>query len=95
MSDCSNHKKDLFGHTDMKEVAEAAGDLHYEPLSELYHHLAVKLNKDAKRDASDSKVNLSIELMNAAHYTELAYLNLRRAWQISKPFMEPENKKEP
>lgn len=88
MDDCSKHKKDLFGETDMKVVAEAIGDLHYESLCELFKQLSLKIYKDANRDANDSKINLSIELMNAAFYVDYAFRNLYKARQISKPFME-------
>lgn len=89
--DCSRHSKQVGGFTDMRLLARSIVDLHYESLAELYKHLSIELNKDARKDAADSKINLSIELMNAAHNTELAYLNIERCWKISKPFMEKTN----
>lgn len=35
MSDCKNHKKEVAGISDMKVLAEAIGDLHYEALAEV------------------------------------------------------------
>lgn len=93
MSNCSNHKKDLFGETDMKKVAEAIGDSHYKLLSLLLYHLREKLWKDGVKDAAEGRVKLGEHLMQASTRIAQARIYIEGAWKISKPFMEPKNKK--
>ena len=90
-SNCSNHKKDLFGHTDMKEVAEAIGDLHYEALDRLLYELHNKLWSDAANDRRNDKPKLAKRLTAAASLIGAADMEIREAWEISKPFMEAGN----
>ena len=87
-SDCSKHKRDLFGETDMKVVAEMIGDLHYESLTELFHYLENKLWIDSQKDKANGKTDLSSFLVNACDGMGIAHQNMQKAWQISKPFME-------
>lgn len=91
--DCSGHPKDLFGHTDMKEVAEAIGDLNYETLAELMDALANKFSRDAISDAMGGRYDLATELNAASHNIHEAFGNIETAWHYSKPFMNP-NKSE-
>lgn len=86
--DCSNHKKELFGQTDMKVVAEAIGDLHYETLAELLAHLHDKIETDAFYDYVGDRPYLSIHLGDAAEYLGRAARSIQQAWQISKPHMK-------
>jgi hypothetical protein len=87
MSDCSNHKKDIAGITDMKQLAEMIGDLHYEMLAEFLAKLNQKLWEDGLRDKKDGRINLAIKLHKAANFLGDAYNQIYDAWQISKPFM--------
>lgn len=87
MSDCSRHKKELFGQTDMKVVAEAIGDLHYETLTELLDQLSVKLFMDAAKDRAAGKKAIANILEHAASPIHEASIFIEHAWQISKPFM--------
>lgn len=90
MSNCSQHKKDLFGHTDMKEVATAIGDLHYETLDTLLDNLAVKIHKDGIADYNSGRTKLGIALQNAALRIQNARIYTQEALEISKPFMNGE-----
>ncbi len=88
MSDCSKHKKELFGQTDMKVVAEAIGDLNYETLSKLLWQLQTKLHNDAIKDISRHRFKLSHALERSSHFIYEAGNEIESAWQISKPFMK-------
>lgn len=87
---CENHKKDLFGETDMKKVAEAVGDLHYETLAELFKHLVKKFKDDAFVDRLGDRNKIATHLWNASNHTANLEWAIRNAWQISKPFMKEE-----
>lgn len=87
--DCSKHKKDLFGETDMKKVAERIGDLHYETLTDLLSKLSVKLYKDGLKDRNSSKEILGCVLADASNDVAAAASHIGKAWTISKPFMHP------
>lgn len=95
MDNCEKHKRDLFGETDMKKVAEAIGDLHYEALAELLLRLNEKLGSDAKIDEEGNRTLLSKKLWLAKGGIYTAYTNIVIASAISKPFMDnTENKKQ-
>ncbi len=86
---CSQHKKEVAGITDMKELAEMIGNLHYETLSQLFEHLRAKFEEDShkdrkagRKDLSNALFKLALEMMGASTYSE-------QAWKISKPFMTP------
>jgi len=87
MKDCSNHKRDIAGISDMKELANMIGDLHYETLAELLQHLCVKLRDDAMKDGIARRRNLSDELFKASSVVGMAAYAITNAWYISKPFM--------
>lgn len=87
MSDCSNHKKEVAGITDMKVLAEMIGDLHYETLTEFIKQLALKMKIDSIQDEDNGRVKLGgslymchYELINAWRWMDLS-------WKVSKPFM--------
>jgi len=84
----SKHKKNVGEYTDMKKLAEDIGDLHYETLEDFMGHLAVKFNKDASADSKRGRKELSIALRRAGHHVSTAWMNIRDAWSISKPFMK-------
>jgi hypothetical protein len=88
MSNCSEHKRDLFGQTDMKVVAEAIGDLNYETLAELLYHLSDKLNSDSNTDYEGGRYKISQELNEASHKMHFVARRIELVWQISKPFMD-------
>lgn len=87
MSDCRSHKKQVAGISDMKVLAEAIGDLHYEVLSDLLYRLTLKINMDAQKDLEADRFELSKRLENAAFCIRDAYIEIFAAWKISKPFM--------
>ena len=88
MSDCSKHKKEVAGITDMKVLAEMIGDLHYETLKNLLRHLADKIDADSEMDMAAGKRELGGVLYEASVYISNAQLYIKKAWQISKPFMD-------
>lgn len=85
---CSRHSKQVAGISDMKLLAEAIGDLHYETLAELFNYLASKLASDAIKDAKGGRYSLATELNGASHYIDKAFNHIETAWLISKPFMD-------
>ena len=87
MSDCSNHKKEVAGITDMKVLAEMIGDLHYESLAELMGRLATKMYKDGLMDRVNGREYLGYKLDDASNYLSNAARSIQKAWEISKPFM--------
>ncbi len=87
MSNCSNHKKDVAGISDMKVLAEMIGDLHYETLTELLVELNIKLYRDSKRDCKIDRERLSHHLSEASFEMGKSAHHIYKAWQISKPFM--------
>jgi hypothetical protein len=88
MSDCSKHKREIAGITDMKILGEMIGDLHYEALAELFHHLEDKLWKDGNKDFDAGRTKLGDNLIDASFGVQQAHYHIDRAWEISKPFMD-------
>jgi len=86
---CSNHRKDLFGRSDMKVVAEAIGDLHYEAMVELFDNLTLKFRKDGIKDIDGERVDIGDILLQSSGITFRLAKKIRVAWKISKPFMRP------
>lgn len=87
--DCSEHKKDIAGISDMKELAEMIGDLHYETLYRFLGELADKLFEDYKNDERAGRIKLSKCLDKASVYLDNAAEMMFKAYKISKPFMNP------
>lgn len=87
MSDCSKHKKEVAGISNMKELAEMIGDLHYQTLSDLFEELAMKLSKDGQNDINNGRHKLGHKLQQAAGNLEEVKRGIISAWIISKPFM--------
>jgi hypothetical protein len=88
MSDCSQHKKDVAGIEDMKVLAEIIGDLHYETLAELIHSLAKKIEKDGVKDFRNRRTDLASELYQTCYLLFQASRHVKKAYAISKPFMD-------
>jgi len=94
MSNCSQHKKEVAGISDMKVLAEMIGDLHYQSLEVLLDELQIKINHDAYKDHFEGRVKLSAELTKCVVSLRAASLAIGRAWKISKPYMESSSNKE-
>lgn len=88
MSDCSRHSKQVAGISDMKILAEAVGDLHYESLTEFLHHLSKKIDADAERDNRDGKEKTASALQYAGMSLFESALRMEKVWKICKPFMK-------
>ena len=93
MTDCSQHKKDVAGISDMKVLAEMIGDLHYETLAVFTNHLANKLSQDGVRDYENKRKELGAKLMYAAGYCRQLCNSIQEVWRISKPFMNKNENK--
>jgi hypothetical protein len=89
MSDCSKHKKEVLGEADMKKLAEAISDLHYEALEELFGHLSSKIFKDAQKDETGKRWVLSGILYDLNYTLNICRDLAGRAWKICQPFMNP------
>lgn len=87
MSDCSQHKKEVAGISDMKVLAEMIGNLHYESLAHLLYHLSDKLYEDGKKDFHAGRTQLARELFKAQLSVHEAHTEIEQAWKLSKPFM--------
>ena len=85
--DCSRHKKEVAGVSDMKLLAEMIGDLHYESLSTLLYHLSDKLYADGLKDFNAGRTSLSNKLFEAQMSIHRSHQFIEQAWKVSKPFM--------
>ena len=92
MKDCSNHKKEVAGISDMKDLANRIGDLHYETLADLLDNLSDKIFLDSVKDNSEGRKKLSSALEKAAYQIMFSSMNIYKAYDISKPFMDKKNK---
>ena len=91
MSDCSNHKKEVAGISDMKVLAEMIGDLHYETLSTLLYHLSDKFYIDGRKDLSAGRKRLGEALYDAQLTMHRTHQHIDKAYKHSAPFMKEEN----
>lgn len=89
--DCERHKKEVAGISDMKQLAEMIGDLHYSTLGELLHYLEQKLYSDSVKDGAAGRIQLSESLRGAWWHTGQLRHWIQQAWKISKPFMTDKN----
>jgi hypothetical protein len=85
---CENHKKDVAGITDMKALAEAIGDLHYETLYDFLIELQCKFIRDAGKEERAGRKKLGDHLDDCAAGIGDAAFYAKEAWRLSKPFME-------
>lgn len=92
MTDCSKHTKQVAGISDMKTLAEAVGDLHYESLAEFLDKLSDKLFLDAAKDRADDRRQLANFLEAGANNLQFASIQIESAWEASKPFMDQNTK---
>lgn len=86
-NNCSQHKKEVAGISDMKVLAEMIGDLHYQTLHKLFTLLWLKFDLDAKNDLKNGKIKLGCKLMDVRLKVFSAAEEIKELWQISKPFM--------
>lgn len=90
---CQKHKDYVKNYNgSLKELAEDIGNLKYDALEVFLKHLSKKLYKDSNKDFKNNKNKLSKQLFNAAMRIEFVIISIKKAWEISKPFME-KNKK--
>lgn len=92
MSDCSQHKKEVGGISDMKILAKMIRDLHHETRAILIDELSTEISMEGLEDEK-LKPQLADELFIVSGYLAKAAIHSSFVWQISKPFMEDENRK--
>ena len=85
---CSKHEKQVLGESDMKVLATAIGNLHYETLTELLTEMRHKIFEDGRNDFLNGRTKLSGFLFDAASGLSQAAQSMEQAWLISKPFMK-------
>lgn len=95
MSDCSNHKKEVAGVSDMKVLAEMIGDLHYDTLMNLLFELSNKIDSDAVKDHVNGREKLAAGLLCLGASIFESSLRCQEVWQMSKPFMCPRGQRPP
>lgn len=87
MKNCSEHKKEVAGISDMKVLAKMISDLHYETLADFLEELQCKFIRDAGNDADKGRRQLADHLDDCAASLGNAAFEMKQAWQISKTFM--------
>ena len=87
MTNCSAHKKEVAGISDMRLLAEMIGDLHYETLAELLNMMAEKFFLDADKDKQNGRDELYKCLLWIYYGIHKASYGAERAWKVCKPFM--------
>lgn len=85
--DCSQHKKEIAGISDMKVLAEMIGDLHYEALALLLYHLSDKFYVDGRKDSLAGRKRLGEALYDAQRETHRASQHIDKAYKHSEPHM--------
>lgn len=91
MSNCANHKKELFGQTDMKHLANDIGSLHYETLTQLLYHLSKKIDQDAEVDYKAGREKLAAALQYAGMSLFESALRMEKVFKVCEPFMSKQN----
>lgn len=86
--DCSKHKTDLAGISDMRKLAEMIGDMNYKTLVDLFFFLSLKFSGDAHADLIKGRDQLAAELNMIATEMGSARMRMFKAWTISKKYME-------
>jgi len=89
--DCSRHKKEVAGISDMKQLAEMIGDLHYEALSTFLYYLSDKVFHDGKKDFDNGRTQLAGHLFEAQQNLHRAHQKIDKASKLCEPFMNPNN----
>lgn len=88
MSNCSNHKRDVLGQTDMRHLAEDIGNLHYQSLASLLYFLSDKLYTDGRKDFNAGRTKLAQHLFEAQKTVHRSHQHIDMAYRISEPFMK-------
>lgn len=92
-SDCAAHPRKIAGVGNMRQLAQLVGNLHYKSFAEFLDKLTDKLFLDAAKDRAAGRKRLANALEHTANHLFNAHVESEEMWKISKPFMEPQNKK--
>jgi len=87
MSKKNKHPKNVGEYTDMEQLANDIGNLHYETMYELLGKLSKKLGHDCLNDQNAGRQKLANELADASNAISDASCYIGTAWEISKPYM--------
>ncbi len=88
---CSKHPTEVAGISDMRDLAEKIGNLHYKTLTDLLFNLSKKFERDAKRDYDNDREKLASALQYLGMSLFESSLRAEKVWKISKPFMTENN----
>lgn len=91
MDDCSDHKKDIAGITDMKLIAEMIVNLHHESVAKLFEELPIAFNNASTVDYDQKNNALGYNQASIAHFLWKAEPHAKRLWEISKQFMNKQS----
>ena len=88
MDNCSQHKKEVAGISDMKVLAGMIESMSYEQHPILFKELAKRYKERSRKDWKEGKIQLSIRGNAIGQLLKSAFVPANEMWQISKPFME-------
>ena len=77
----------------MAKLAEDIGNLRYDALAEFLRLLSAKVAQDGAKDAGRDRAQLASALQDSAAELAASADNIKKAWQIAKPFMPEEEDK--
>lgn len=90
MSKCNNHYTEISGW-DLESLADAIEELRYDKLSEFLGYLSEALYQRSIKDNRSGKPQLVMRLQRAGGSITGAKLNIDKAWEICKPYMDENN----
>lgn len=90
MDNCSQHKKEVAGISDMKVLAQMVRMLHHEARAIFIDEFSKEISMEGLEDEK-LKPQLAEQLFMVSGYLAKAAVHSKFVWQISKPFMENKN----
>lgn len=72
----------------LKQLAEDLGNLKYDALADFLHLLADKINQDSLTDKANGRKKLAIHLFGCGRKLKDAALDIDKAWDICKRYMD-------
>ena len=88
------HTDNIKHYDDVEVLAEALGDLYYDSLADFLNLFSDKILRDGNADMRRNRPELSGHLMECSKHLEAASTEIQKAWEICKPHVWDENKKE-
>ena len=72
-----------------EKLANEIGDLRYDSLEFFLSLLSDKIKRDSIKDSERQRTQLAKSLERCSQNLKAASENIKEAWRISKPFMNP------